>query len=447
VLLRDRRLPYVVLLVVAVVLVVAHTTTYTKVGPIDEVQHIDYADKIARFRVPRFAEPVGQASLKAAACRGLDAKFAITAKCGQPRYSPTVFPEGGQSYEALQPPLYYAVIGLPSRAMAELPGGSEVGVMRLLGALWLGAALCLMLSVATRLGAPTWPTVAVLVAVASTEQVVFLHSTVTNDATALFSGALCLWAVVRHRANRRWAAVLFAVGVVAGVTKVTNGFGMAVACAFAVSAPWALETAAVRVAWRRRLRPAVLLASGYALATVVWQGIFTITRFQDPSSLALFKRYTPARLTLHGVLAQIPVYADPFRTIGPLHADQSGPVYVPHIYGGPVPSTVTLLVSFLLLAATYGSWTLLSPSRRTAATALGASASAALLVGAPVQYFAVYFVTSAAETQSRYVYSVIPAMAVTAALLIRPSARRMVAGLATIAASSMVVVSVWSRLI
>src|SRR5207253_6191920 len=130
--------------------------------------------------------------------------------------------------EALQPPLYYALVGFSSRALAELPGGSAVGVARLLGALWLGVALCLMLSVATRLGAPPWPTVAVLAAVASTEQVVFLHSTVTNDATALFTGALCLWAVVHHRANRRWSVVLFAVGAIAGVTKVTNGFGVAV---------------------------------------------------------------------------------------------------------------------------------------------------------------------------------------------------------------------------
>src|SRR5207245_11250196 len=119
---------------------------------------------------------------------------------------------------------------------------------------------------------------------------------------------------------------------------------VACGCAVAGRAQWARGGDAVAVAWRRRLRPAVLLAAGYAAATVVWQGIFTLTRSQNPSSLALFRRYIPARLTLHGVLAQIPVYADPFRTIGPLHADLSGPAYVPHLYDGPVPSTVTLLV-------------------------------------------------------------------------------------------------------
>jgi hypothetical protein len=240
--------------------------------------------------------------------------------------------------------------------------------------------------------------------------------------------------------------VLFVVGAVAGATKVTNGLGVGVACALAVSAPWVFKAAAAPADWRRGLRPAGMLAGGYALATVVWQGIFTMTRLQNPSSLTLFKRYVPSHLTAQGILAQIPVYADPFRTIGPLHAPLSGPVYVPHIYQGPVPSTVTVLVSFMLIAATFGSWTLLSPPRRSAAVALGASASAFLLVGAPLQYLAVYFVTGAAETQSRYAYSIIPAMTITAALLVRPSARWIVAGLAAVGALSIMIVSLWSHI-
>ena len=440
------RLPYVVLFVIAGVLVLAHTTSYTKIGPIDELQHIDYADKLAHFQLPRFAETVGQRPLAETACRGLDSRFRIAARCGQSSYSPKVFQEGGQGYEALQPPLYYALVGLPSRVMAALPGGSAVGVARLLGAVWLGAALCLMLSVATRLGAAPWSTVAVLVALASTVQVLFLHSTVTNDATVLFSGALCLWAVVHHRPDRRWSAVLFAVGAVAGATKVTNGFGVGVACVFALSAPWELGVQAALAGWRRRLRPAVLLAAGYAVATVVWQGVFTITRLQDPRNMALFRRYIPSHITVQGVLAQVPVYADPFRTIGPPHAPLSGPVYIPHVYQGPVPSTITLLVSVMLLAATFGSWTLLAPERRSTATALGASASAFLIIGAPLQYFAIYLVTGAAETQSRYAYSIIPAMAVTAALLVRRSARWIVVGVAAVGALSIVIVSLWSRI-
>ena len=38
------------LFVIAVVLVVAHTTSYTRLGPIDELQHVDYVDKIETAR-------------------------------------------------------------------------------------------------------------------------------------------------------------------------------------------------------------------------------------------------------------------------------------------------------------------------------------------------------------------------------------------------------------
>ena len=40
-------------------LVVVHTTAYTVIGPKDELQHIDYADKVSHFDYPRFPEPMG----------------------------------------------------------------------------------------------------------------------------------------------------------------------------------------------------------------------------------------------------------------------------------------------------------------------------------------------------------------------------------------------------
>ena len=447
-LVHDRRLPYVVLFAVAFVLVAAHVTSYTEIGPIDELQHIDYADKLGHFTVPRFPEEVSQRALGESACRGLDSLFVISDSCGQASYEPTHFQEGGQNTAAFHPPLYYAIVGLPGRALAAVTGTSAVGIERFFGAFWLGAALCLMLAAATRLGAPPWPTTAVLVAVASTAQVVYMHATVSNDATALFSGALCLWAVVRYRPGL-WSSIgLVAVGVFAGATKLTNGFGVAVACLFAVFAPWALAAATeAAIGWWARLRPAVLLGAGYAAATVAWQAVFTVTRLQDPKDVAIFSRYKPAHLTLQLVVAQVPVYADPLRTTVPPYAGVSGPTHIARVFEGPVPATVTLLVSFFLIAAAYGSWTLFSPGRRSAAAALGASASLLLLLAGPVQYLAQYFASSAGQTQSRYAYSIVPAMAVTGALLLRAPARWVIAGLAVVGASSIVVVALWSNLV
>ena len=100
-----------------------------------------------------------------------------------------------------------------------------------------------------------------------------------------------------------------------------------------------------------------------------------------------------------------------------------------------------------IAAAAYGSWSLLSPSRRSAATVLGASATVLLLVAGPVQYLAQYFASSAGQTQSRYAYSIVPAMAVTGALLLRAPARWIITALAAVGAASIVVVALWSNLV
>jgi hypothetical protein len=237
----DRRLPYVVLVVAAFVLVVLHATAYTVIGPKDELQHIDYADKVAHLEYPRFPEPIGQRPLREQACRRIDSPFnAAVPPCDQPAYDPNQFQEGGLSTQTFHPPLYYVAVGIPARVVAKVFGlDGLVGVERLLGAVWLGAALCLIYAAARRLGADPWITVALLLMVASTGQILYVHSTVSNDATAVFTGALCLWAVTRDKATWRTGALLVLAGLVAGGTKITNGFGVGAACLFALFAPWA----------------------------------------------------------------------------------------------------------------------------------------------------------------------------------------------------------------
>src|SRR5947209_19307656 len=136
-------MPYCVFVDISMVLVVAHVTSYTEIGPIDELQHIDYADKLGHFTVPRFPEEVSQRALGESACRGLDSLFKISDTCGQDRYDRAHFQEAGQNTAAFHPPLYYALVGVPGRIVAAISGKSAVGVERVFGAFWLGAALCL----------------------------------------------------------------------------------------------------------------------------------------------------------------------------------------------------------------------------------------------------------------------------------------------------------------
>jgi hypothetical protein len=426
------------------VLVVLHTTAYTVIGPKDELQHIDYADKVAHLEYPRFPEPIGQRPLREQACRRIDSPFnAAVPPCDQPEYDASQFQEGGLSTQTFHPPLYYVAVGIPARVVAKVFGfDGLVGVERLLGAVWLGAALCLMYAAARRLGADPWITVALLLMVASTGQILYVHSTVSNDATAVFTGALCLWAVMRDKATWRTGALLVLAGLVAGGTKITNGFGVGAACLFAFFAPWA--RAAATDLWSR-LRPGALLAGGYLVATLAWQLAFQKTQLIAPRDLSIFNRFKPATFDLGTVLWQAPAYANPFSTSVAPHNVHAAPAYVPELFSGPVPQLMSVVIGLVLVAGAYGSWALFT-RERSPATVLGASASTLLLVGGPLQFALVYFSTTAGYTEARYAFSVVPAMVVTCALLATRKARWPLGAIAGIAFTSIVVVALWSHI-
>ena len=443
----DRRTPYVVLVLAALLLVVLHITAYTVIGPKDELQHVDYADKVSHLDYPRFPEPIGQRPLREEACRRIDSTFDVAVPaCGLPSYDPKQFQEDGLSTQTFHPPLYYVAIGFTARAARAVLGFSGmVGVERLLGAVWLGAALCFAYAAARRLGADTWVTVALLLMVASAEPILYVHSTVSNDATAVLTGALCLFAVVRDKATWTWAsaALLVGAGVVAGGTKITNGFGVGVACLFAFFAPWV--RAAGTDLWSR-LRPGALLAGGYLVATLAWQLAFERTQLVAPRDLSIFNRFKPANVDAGVVLSQVSTFANPFDQAPGPHTVHSAPSYVPELFNGPLPQLSTLLVSLVLMAGAYGSWTLFRRSERTAAVALGGCVSALLLVGGPLQFLLVYLTTTAGYTETRYAFSMVPAMLVTSALLATSKARLPLAALAALAFTSTSVVALWSHL-
>jgi hypothetical protein len=308
----------------------------------------------------------------------------------------------------------------------------------------LAAGLCLGLATARRLGAGLVGSVAALALIATTQQVVYSHSTVSNDATTVFTGALCLWAVVHAKASWRWGIAILAIGVLAGGTKLTNGFGVATACLFAAAAPWALmlnEGREERVTLGRRLALPALLASSYLVTTLVWQKVFEARRTMSPEDLGIFNRFKPKYLSLERIMNQIPSFADPFRTVPPPRTVNSSPAFVPSEFAGPLPTLGTFLASLALLAAAYGSWMLFAERRRVS-TALGASVSAMLLLGGPLQFIAVTIATSAGYTETRYAFSMLPAVAVVAATMVNRRSTWVIGAIAAFAAVSMIGVEV-----
>lgn len=427
-------LPYVLLVVIAFVAVAIHVSAYTVVGPKDELQHMDYADKVSHFHFPRFPEPIGQGPLREEACRGLDDGFKLP-KCGDTPYNPAEFQEGGLSTQTFHAPLYYFMVGFPARAIAGVLGfDGQVGVERFLGALWLAVGLCLALNTAQRLRANTWATVGLLAGIATTAQLLFVQSSVGNDATAFCTGALALWSVVRYRGNRAGLLVLFAVGFFAGATKITNGFGVGTASLFALFAPAAALAFPVADRIKEslwpRLKMVFAIAGGYVVANLMWTVAFELTQIKAPRELSIFNRFAPKELTFQLVVNQLWAYANPFARTSIPSSGAASPAYIPKVFSGPLMSATGLLVTLAVLACTYGSWMFLYRKRNTAAV-LGACVSALLLLGGPVQFLFVYFATSAGYTETRYSFSMLPAMAIIGGLLATRASTRVLIAIGT----------------
>ena len=148
--------------VVSILFVSLHVEHYTKLSPLDELQHIDYL-----FRSPEIVAPgdkVGNEALRQEACRGVDAPAFVLPPCSPTAtYDPHVFQEKGYNTAALNTPLYYSITHAVGRVILTLPGVEDmVDAGRLVGALWLWAGLVLTYLAGRRLGADPFTLLAVL---------------------------------------------------------------------------------------------------------------------------------------------------------------------------------------------------------------------------------------------------------------------------------------------
>jgi Dolichyl-phosphate-mannose-protein mannosyltransferase len=212
----------VVLILVSFILVGLHVVAYTKVSPIDELQHIDYLYKSPAIVVQ--GEQIGQDALREEACRGLDYDFKLPACTINGTYNAREFQENGYNTAAINSPVYYTLTHGAAWAVQRVFGlDSLVTAGRLVGGLWLGLGLCIAFAAGRRLGISRLPLTASLALVASAPSVLLFSSTITPDAMTLGVGAATLWTLLWWEANpgRRWPA-LAAVVVFAMLVKQTN---------------------------------------------------------------------------------------------------------------------------------------------------------------------------------------------------------------------------------
>ena len=217
-----RWLTPVLLVLIALTMVSLHVGSYPKVGPIDELQHIDYLYKSPSAVAP--GERVGQEAMREEACRGLYHRFRLPACSTTSHYNPNVFQEQGYNTAYINTPLYYSITHLFASAIQRVTGFKNlVTAGRLVGGLWLAAGLVIAYFAGLRLGAARLPLASVLVITACIPAVVYPSSTVTPDAATFAVGAAALWSVLwwEERPQRRWP-ILVTITTIALCIKMTN---------------------------------------------------------------------------------------------------------------------------------------------------------------------------------------------------------------------------------
>src|SRR3984957_19412590 len=135
--------PALLLVVVPLFLVALHVRAYTKLSPIDELEHIDYM-----FRSPGLHPVVAgtklvEPAMREEACRGLDSVYP-TPPCSTRKLDVSVFQDQGYDTAYIHPPTYYDITWAAGVVVKHATGTkSWVTAWRLVGAPWLAAGLVL----------------------------------------------------------------------------------------------------------------------------------------------------------------------------------------------------------------------------------------------------------------------------------------------------------------
>jgi hypothetical protein len=210
------------LLLVAIALVGLHVHTYTKVGPIDELQHIDYLYKSPA--IVAMGDRVGQDAMRQEACRGIDAPFVPPPCSSTAHYDPNSFQVRGYNTAAINTPLYYTLTKAVAVPLESIGGIDDlVTAGRLVGGLWLGLGLVLAYAAGRRLAIARLPLTATLTALACSSTILYRAATITPDAmdVAVGAGVFLTFLYWEHAPTRRWP-LLVLVSTIVLLIKMTN---------------------------------------------------------------------------------------------------------------------------------------------------------------------------------------------------------------------------------
>jgi hypothetical protein len=292
-------IPVVVILVVCVAAVAVHVSNFRHLGPIDEQAHLDYVNRVASGELPALGDKLSHETRREIACRGIEtpAGFGDRLDCDLLRPVKTL-PEDGNSYEATQPPLYYAVTAVLSRVTP----GDDVDSIRRVGALWLAVGGIALYFTLRRFKVGTVYALVLSLALTLTPTLLATASVASNDIAVWTWGAVALLIVVTLlKGPPLRVPALFiaaAVGAVGGLVKpITLLVVIALALA-AILAQW----------WAGRPKWGFLFAGSLvvgALATTgAWGLVVNHLRHVPLKSVEPWARYHVSSLDLSELVKQ-----------------------------------------------------------------------------------------------------------------------------------------------
>jgi hypothetical protein len=397
----------VICVVVPIAVVALQVDRNPKLSPADEYAHLDYVARLTKGELPVTGDRLDPRTLRIEACARIDVpKSSKIPPCGIEELNPNAFPGYGFNHEAQQPPLYYTVTAA-YRAIAErLTGdGNFLQVARLGGIGWLIAGLLLTWVAGRLLGAPTWALLSVLLVLAASPAVDYYSSIVSNDAPALFAGALVLTTavLVGARPTRAGVIALAVCGGVVAALKPTNGVAvLAVALYLGIVLYQQGERRVALV--RSWLRSGGALVIGTVVVTLLWVVISGQLATMDGRDLPVYQVRQLSGLHLDLLLSQA------------TNLFWSATNTVPQgTLTHPMQLFVTDLVRILFLVPLVVG---IFAAKRRWFHLLGVSGAIAL-VGAGFGYGLVVLLTLGMDpgTGSRYGLSALPALAVVLAFL------------------------------
>jgi hypothetical protein len=407
------------------VLVGLHVRDYTQVSPIDELQHIDSLFKASHGHLVRSGEKVGPEAMREEACRGIDSPYQPPPCNGALR--PELFQEQGFNTAAVHPPVYYFATATIASALVALHGAHDlVAAGRLVGILWLGLGLALTWFAARRLGAGTAARTAVIVMLASAPAVIYYDSIINPDTTALFAGALVLWATLAWEDRDLPATVPLAAAVLAVSLKAFNLLAVLAVATYVLLRllPGGADNARVR----RAVAMAVGIVALAVSAALAWVEVKGLIAIRGAGTNPMDARFHADHLTVVNVLFQVPSFLSPL----------DRPALAPFM-ARPLVLAIIPLTSITLLAGTIGS--VLTSRRFGRSDFLAIGTTGLLLLGPPLLVVATYVTQHAfVLLPSRYGFSLLPLMAAITAAALR---NRLAVAASWLLALASVAVSCW----